>query len=166
MGAGQISYDTSSPFRILSFSRAYTIPRFDSKGMFMDDQAAPDGREYIGSNVRWPWPSPIGDKMSMADFCIDRGPFYSTQRDPQSYHYLAFHNLSALCYGIALANRVFDCESVDHNHNIARLVGEAVAAIENIIRSGSIAQINKYQNTFLHLRHGIYPDSGEDERDF
>ena len=162
----RISYDTSSPFRILSFGLAYSIPKFDTKRMIMGSAKSPDGSGFVGSGLRWPWPSPLGDRMAMGDFCIKRPVTAFNQRDTQSHHYLAHHNLAALCFGIGLANRVFDSESVNHDHTIGLPVGAAVEAINKVLKAGTIYELRKYARTFSHVRHGSMPDSGEDERDF
>lgn len=162
----RISYDTSSPFRILSFGTAYSIPKFDTKRMTMCSVKSPDGSGFIGSNLRWPWPSPLGDRMNMGDFCVKRPATASNQQDTQSNHYLAHHNLAALCFGIALANRVFDSETVNHTHTIGRPVGAAVEAINKVLKVGTMTELRKHVSTFSHLRHGVVPDSGEDERGF
>ena len=66
----RISYDTSSPFRMLAYNSVYTLPQFTTKTMTMGAKFAPDDTCFIGSQVRWPWPSPIGDRMVMGDFCV------------------------------------------------------------------------------------------------
>ena len=104
--------------------------------------------------------------MTLGDFCVVRPVTARTNQDTQSSHYQAHHNLAALCFGIALANRVFDSESVNHQHTIGRPVGAAVEAINEALKAGTMSAVYRYQRTFLHLRHGIAPDSGEDERDF
>jgi hypothetical protein len=160
----RISYDTSSPFRILSFGRLYTLPKFEAKRMVMGGGEAPDASAFIGSQLRWPWPSPLGDYMRLGDFCVDRPVTARTTHDMQSNHYLAHHNLAALCFGIALANRIFDSESVCHRHTVGLPVGAAVEAINSVFKAGTMSEVRKYQRTFSHLRHGIAPDSGDDER--
>jgi hypothetical protein len=162
----RISYDTSSPFRILSFGRVYTLPKFETNQMSMGGGTAPDGYGFVDSKIRWPWPSPLGDRMTLGDFCVDRPVTARTNQDTQSNHYLAHHNLAALCFGIAMANRVFDSECVDHQHTIGLPVGAAVEAINRVLRVGTMSEVRKYQRTFSHLRHGVVPQSGEDERDF
>ena len=162
----RISYDTSSPFRILSFGRVYTLPKFDTNHMSMGGGTAPDGYGFVDSRIRWPWPSPLGDRMTLGDFCVDRLVTARTNQDTQSNHYLAHHNLAALCFGIAMANRVFDSECVNHQHTIGLPVGAAVEAINRVLRVGTMSEVRKYQRTFSHLRHGVVPQSGEDERDF
>jgi len=95
----RISYDTSTPFRMIRWHRVYTVPSFS--------------------------PSPLGDLMTMGDICVRNTSFANTRRDQQSNHYLNHHNLAALCYGVALANRVFDSEGVTKKHTIAEHVGKA-----------------------------------------
>jgi hypothetical protein len=162
----RISYDTSSPFRILRFGRLYTLPKFEAKRMAMGGGEALDGSAFICSQLRWPWPSPLGDCMRLGDFCVDRPVTARTTHDMQSNHYLAHHNLAALCFGIALANRIFDSESVRHQHTVGLSVGAAVEAINRVIKAGTMSEVRKYQRTFSHLRHGNTPDSGDDERVF
>ena len=162
----RISYDTSSPFRILSFGRVYTLPKFEAKKMHMGGSYAPDGKAFVGSQLRWPWPSPLGDRMTLGDFCVDRPRTAAGNQDTQSHHYQAHHNLAALCFGIGLANRIFDSESVNHDHTVGLPIGAAVEAVNKVLKVGTMTELRKYVRTFAHVRHGTVPDSGEDERDF
>ena len=162
----RISFDTSSPFRNLAFNSVYTLPQFERKRMTMPMRQVPDGHQFVGSNLRWPWPSPLGDRMTLGDFCVPKNVTASSYRDTQSERYWAHHNLAALCWGVALANRVFDSESVNRQHTIARPVGAAVEAIDRVFASRSFATLSQYQYTFQALRHGVLPDSGEDQRTF
>jgi len=162
----RISFDTSTPFRNLRWGNVYTIPQFDRKRMTMPTRKVLDGHQFVGLDIRWPWPSPLGDRMTLGDFCVKKPPTAKSNHDKQSNHYFAHHNLAALCWGIALANRVFDSESVNHKHTIAHPVGAAVEAIDKVFASGTMTTLGKYKFTFEQLRHGIAPDSGDDERDF
>jgi hypothetical protein len=38
--------------------------------------------------------------------------------------------------------------------------------IDKVFASGSMTTLGKYKFTFEQLRHGIAPDTGDDERDF
>ena len=67
---------------------------------------APDGPEYLNSLRRWPWPSPIGDKMLMKDFVVRPNLPNARWRDTQSNHLMVHHNIGALCAGVALAMRL------------------------------------------------------------
>ena len=162
----RISYDTSSPFRNLAWNNAFTIPTFNTKGMTMPTRNAPDDAGFIGSKLKWPWPSPLGDRMQMGDFCVPKTKKSKRYRDTLSNHMLAHHNLSALCWGIALANRVFDAETVDRNHTIAYAVGDASEAIDLVIRTQSLSELYKCRPIFEQLRHGTYDWDSEEERDF
>jgi hypothetical protein len=39
-----------------------------------------------------------------------------------------------------------------------------VEAIDNVMNSGKLGDIAKYQFTFEQLRHGVAPESGDDDR--
>lgn len=162
----RISFDTSSPFRVLAFNQVYSLPSFSKDNLVaMPLRNVPDGIEFINSKVRWPWPSPLGDKMVMGDFCVPAPPTASSYRDLQSYHYLAHHNLAALCAGIALANRVFDAETVTRQHTIATAVGAGVEAIAKVIASGSLQTLQSFSATFSRLRHKLVYDPANDTGD-
>lgn len=162
----RISYDTSSPFRNLAWNNVFTIPTFSAKEMTMPTRDAPDGPEFVGSEVRWPWTSPLGNRMLMGDFCLKLKGKANTYRDTQSNHYLAHHNLSALCWAIALANRVFIAESINRQHTIAKRVGEAAEAIERIFSTQSRAELLKSAPIFARLKFGKIETNSEEERDF
>ena len=161
----RISYDTSGPFRLLAWLNMYTVPRFDPKRMQMDDARILDDIRYVGSKIRWPWPSALGDHLVMGDVCVKDRPYASPHRDGQSNNYIVHHNLSALCNGVALANRVFDAESVTHKHSIAQAAGAGVEAIENVIREGRETTLGRYQTVFTNLRHGKQPTADDELRD-
>ena len=158
----RISFDTSSPFRNLKWGNAITLPHLDGSLMTMGQSAAPDGHQFLQSTVPWPWPSPLGNRMVMGDFCVPTKN--GSYRDQQSNHYLAHHNLAALCWGIALANRVFDAEGLNGLHTIGRAEGAAVEAIDRIFKSRSLVTLASYQSTFARLRCGFKPTGGEVER--
>lgn len=131
----------------------------------MPMRAVPDGAKFVGSDVRWPWPSPIGDRMTLSDFCVSRPPTAMSFHDKLSNHLLAHHNLAALCWGISLANRVFDSETVDHHHSIVPHVGAGVEAIDRVLASGSLATLATYKPTFAMLRHSDAYDTGDEHRE-
>lgn len=162
----RISYDTSSPFRMLAYNSVYTLPQFSTKTMTMGAKSAPDDTCFIGSQVRWPWPSPIGDRMIMGDFCVPGQRHTRRYRDQLSETLAAYHNLGALCWGIATANRVFDAECLNHDHTVALPVGAAAEAINKVIAAGSMQTLSSFAGTFAALRHGKLPDSGDEERDY
>ena len=154
----RISFDTSTPFRMLSWGLAYTIPTFDKKTMSMASHNIPNGFQFMGSDIPWPWPSPLGNHLRMRDICVPtRNGSY---QDQQSNHYIAHHNLAALCWGIALANRIFDAESLDRNHTVGMRVGAAVEAIDRVFQSKSLIELAGYQAIFARLKNGYQGTSG------
>ena len=75
-------------------------------------------------------------------------------------------NLSALCWAIAQANRLFDVESIDHKHTVAYIVGEAAEVIAHVIKKGTMKELIKNQHILMALRHGLFDYDSEEERDF
>jgi hypothetical protein len=84
----------------------------------------------------------------------------------QSGYLLAHHNLASLCYAVAMANRVYDAETIQHKHTLATAAGAAVEEIEKIISSGSMTMLSKASKTLQALRHGAMATADDEERDF
>ena len=162
----RISYDTSSPFRLISNFLIYTIPAFDEKRMVLQSSRIPDGDHFIGSDYRWPWPSPLGDLLKIRDVCCQTNDGRNHCRDMQSGYYIQHHNLASLCYAIALANRVFDSESFSENRSIAIPTGAGVRAIYDVIKSNSMVMLGQYAPTFKNLRHSSEADGSDCDRDY
>ena len=162
----RISFDTSSPFLLMATKQIYTIPNFGNQRMSMPSRKAPDDASFVDCPLPWPWPSPMGNRMTIGDVCINRPETARGQHDTLSNHLIVHHNLSALCWAIALANRVFDVERMSRAHTIVPHVGAGVEAIETVIKSGSEYQLSRFQATFANLRHGYAEafDSGEEDR--
>lgn len=161
----RISFDTASPAIAMSRGKAYTIPNFEAKHMSMPTKKAPDGIQFVGSGVRWPWPSPLGDRLVMGDMCIKKPVGPGSKRDTISNHFLTHHNLGALCWGIALANRIFDAEGLNRQHTISPHVGAAVEAIDEILRAKSDSKLRAYEDTLARLKHTNPLRSDDEERD-
>lgn len=158
----RISFDTSSPFRIIRWGNVYTLPKLSKKKMTMSTSKIPDGYQFVGSDIAWPWPSPLGNHMRMRDVCVPTKN--STYQDKQSNYYIAHHNLAALCWGIALANRVFDAETLNRNHTVGKNIGAAVEAIDRVFKSKSLVELSGYQDIFARLNNGYTPTGGIEER--
>jgi hypothetical protein len=160
----RLSFDTAGPFIALANHQAYTLPHLTRTQMTMGALRAPDGRAFIGSGVRWLWPSPIGDRITMGDVCVPK-PEQSRSRgfyDGLSHALLANHNLSALCFAIAQANRVFTAESIDHNHTVGSNEGAAVQAMRKALQAQSMGVLLQQKATFDKLRHRYNPDEGRE----
>lgn len=162
----RISYDTSSAFRNIRWRNVYTIPAFSKDGMTLRTVQCPDKRKLVGSNIRFPWPSPLGNKLNLGDICCLRGVNLNSYRDAQANWYIQHHNLAALCYGINLSNRVFDSESFEERHSISTKMGRAVEAIEEVIKSGKKATLQKNRAVFDAVRAVEPVGESEEERNF
>jgi len=162
----RISFDTSTPFRNLTWNSVYSVPFLNKSGMSTPTVACPDARKFVGSSLRFPWPSPLGDRMTLGDINVKTGHNLSTYKDSQSHNYLAHHNLASLCSSIALANRIFDSESLDARHNIGRDMGAAVAAIEKVIATQSMQELEKRRSIFNAVRKVEDMMEADRERDF
>ena len=157
----RISYDTSTPFRMLRWQTVFKTIRFDRKGMTLPSADIPDGRKLVDSKVRFPWPSPLGDRMILGDLCVKKGANHTHYRDAQSDNYLIHHNLAALCYAVSTANRIFDSESILENHTISADMGRAVAAIDKVIKAGTMTELERHRSTFNAIRR-VSDDADED----
>ena len=157
----RISYDTSTPFRLLRWQGLFQTMRFDRKGMTLPTADIPDGRHLVNSRVRFPWSSPLGDRMTLGDLCVKQGANKRHYRDAQSDMYVVHHNLAALCYAVASANRIFDSESLLGTHTISTDMGRAVAAIDKAIKVGTLTELERHRSTFNAVRT-IKEDADED----
>lgn len=161
----RISFDTSTPFRLLAWKNAFSIPKFLPDSLTVGTDKLPEGRELVGSTIRFPWPSPLGDKMVLGDLVMPPSKGKNSYHDTQTGHLIAHHNLAALCYGVALANRVYDAETIRQQHTIGKAAGAAIAAIEDVIASQSLTILAKHLRTFTNLRRGVTLTADDEERD-
>lgn len=158
----RISFDTSTPFSMLARGATYTLPKLSEKSMTMGEATIIKSHHNAGNPLPWPWPSPLGNKMTLADVCLDRGDTVDTAHDTLSNHLVAHHSLSALCWAVALVNRVFNAEGVGKDHTIAPHVGAAIEVIGEVIQTGTEFGLAKYRGTFSHLRY--YSDQEDDQQ--
>ena len=100
----------------------------------------------------------------MGDFCVPRKPKNSRYRDDLSNVFQFHHNLAALCFGVALANKVFDAEGITGQHTVALPAAAAVEAIEKVIKAGTQTELNRYYAVWAALNHKIALNAGDDDR--
>ncbi len=161
----RISFDTSTPYRMLSFNRMFTLPIFEPDRMVMGSLPVPEDGGFRNSPLPWPWPSPIGNRMVMGDYCVTGTLMSSQFRDRLSEVLLAHHNLGALCWGIATANRVFDVYSHNYSYKIGLPQGAAIEITDRVFKSGKMADLHAYKNTtFDRLRHADKFEDGDNGR--
>lgn len=162
----RISFDTSSAFRMLGKSLCFTLPNFEGGKMVMPSRRVPDGFAYVGSTARWPWPSAVGDRMTMGDICGDTNPLKSSRRDKLSSHLVAHHNLDVLCRSVNIANRVYDADRVGGQFSINFDVGKAIDKIDEVLAAKDEHVLRRYRPDFEMLRRGKFVDGGDIERSF
>lgn len=148
----RISYDTSSAFRALRWHSAYSFPTIDRKKMTMASETVPDDARFIGSDIKWPWPSPLGDRLTMGDVCVRSGLGSSTHRDTQSNHYVVHHNLGALCSAISGVNRVLNVESISGKYTLPPHVSAAVWAIDEVLRCGTMDVLDRHKRALSRVK--------------
>ncbi|WP_189543010.1 hypothetical protein [Novosphingobium arvoryzae] len=101
----------------------------------------------------------------MGDFCVPGHRHTRHYRDLLSETLAAHHNLGALCWAIATANRFFDIATIDNKFQYGRPEGSAVEVIDEIFKSGQMATLERYKNTtFDRLRHSQTFDDGDSGR--
>jgi hypothetical protein len=161
----RISYDTSTAFRMLSWSGVYSLPRFDRKGMTLPTTKCPNTSRVVGVAERFPWPSPLGNRLTLGDLCVRHTPSHGTYRDVQADHYLAHHNLASLCFAVSTANRIFDSESLLGQHTIATDMARAVKSIEKVIKTGTLTELENHRSVFNRIRKVEEPAEYEGDRD-
>jgi len=159
----RISYDTSSPFRMLRWRNVFQTLRFDRKSMTLPATTIPDARILVGSDVRFPWPSPLGDRMTLGDINVRKGSNLASYRDVQGDHYVVHHNLAALCYAVATANRIFDSEAISGQHTIAVDMGAVVKSIEAVIKVGTMTELERHKPVFNRIRKVEAEDDAMDQ---
>jgi hypothetical protein len=161
----RISFDTSTPFSMLARCSAYTLPILGNGHMTMGVARVLNNDSYVGNPLPWPWPSPLGNMMTLADVCLDRGVTIDTAHDTLSNHLVAHHSLSALCWAVALVNRVFNAEGVGRDHTIAPHVGAAIEVIGEVIKTGTEFGLAKNRGTFSNLHFYSNQEAGKQSTD-
>lgn len=166
----RISYDTASPFIMLRSNKIYTLPHISDKEMKLEQLYAPADPVFFGSKDKWPWPSVLGEHLTLGDMCVQCPPTNGRYHDAQSDRYHAHHNLTVLCDAIDLAHRVFDVEMKNPADTVHTTVKSAVAAIHRVIEARDLKTLKQYR---AHLMTGpatkgvpaIALDTGDEERD-
>ena len=111
----KVTFDCASPFLATAYGQVYTqhIHRNDRFSYIMDK--AVDDRRLAGSQVAWPWGSPIGERMTMGDVCYYKpgdlnklGKESRTSWDSFSYFLMMAHNVYQHIESVQRANALND----------------------------------------------------------
>ena len=112
-----ISFDCASPYIAVAYGLAYTTPshRRDKWSIIMEK--APDNKIWAGSDIPFPWQSPIGDRLTMGDVCYYApgmlnkiGKEGKTSWDSFSYGLYMAHNVAVHIDAVQRANKLMDME--------------------------------------------------------
>lgn len=132
----RISFDTSSSCSMIGRNQVYTLPQFTKYQLTLGAESAPDTNDLFGSSQRWPWPSAIGNKLTLGDVNVPSkgGSLYC--RDDLSNTLMMLHNYAATREAIALVNRVMDAQKASGEYLIAPRLSDAIAVIDQVIAAG------------------------------
>ncbi len=136
-----VSYDTSSPFIMGGKKSGYTFPSFSTKGFRMSSARMPVDRKNVGSSKRFPFPSSIGDKLTLGDLCVKDKMFQDSPWDGLSSMLVANHNLETLLTSIQTAHRLHDLEASDAEKFCPVNLIRAREAIEEVFESETPFQV-------------------------
>lgn len=111
----QVCYDAASPFIATAMAQIYTqhVHRNDKFGYVME--RSPDSKLLAGSDARFPWGSPVGDRLTMGDvnwyhpgMLNKNGKEGKTAWDSFSYQLLMSHNVYQHIESTQRANALAD----------------------------------------------------------
>lgn len=132
----RISYDTSSSCLMIAHNQVYTLPQFTKHQLTLGAEKAPDTNDLFGSDKRWPWPSAIGNKLTLGDINVPSKGASLYCRDDLSNTLVMLHNYAATREAIALVNRVMDAQKASGQQQIAPRLSDAIAVIDQVIAAG------------------------------
>jgi len=117
-----VTYDTSSPFTTQAeYAKVYTGYTLTPRRFSIMQENLPDSESYVGSDIPFPWKSPIGERLTMGDLCVKKGG--ARTWDSLTDHMVMNHNVFVQMDAIIAANRVFELETADaKNHCPASLL--------------------------------------------
>ena len=117
----KITFDCASPFLATAYGQVYTqhVHRNNRFSYIMDK--AIDDRRLAGSDIAWPWSSPVGERMTMGDACYYKpgdlnklGKESRTSWDSFAYFLMMGHNVYQHIESVQRANALTDTACVLH----------------------------------------------------
>jgi hypothetical protein len=123
----EVMYDCASPFIATAMGQVYTqhVHRNDKFGYVME--SAVDDKRLSGSNINFPWGSPVGERLTMGDLnwykpgmLNKNGKEGKTSWDSFTYMLLMSHNVYQHIESVQRANALTDtarlCVDADWKH--------------------------------------------------
>ena len=106
-----VTFDTSSPFTQAINCQVYSGYVLSPKAFSISKERMPDSASYVGSDIPFPWRSPIGERLTLGDLCAKRNG--ARAWDSLTDHMMMNHNVFVQMDAIIAANRVFELEAGD-----------------------------------------------------
>ena len=134
----RISFDTSTPCTLIRTNDVFTLPNFSGDDLLLPAKRAPDHKRMFRSAVQWPWPSAIGDKLTLGDINVASWGKSPYCRDNLSNTLMMLHNYASLRETILLVNRIMDAQQASQQHIIAPALSKCVGIVRQIFDAGPV----------------------------
>lgn len=132
----RISFDTSTACTMAPRNEVFTLPQFSKHQFTLGTTHGPDHNDLFGSNVQWPWPSAVGNMLTLGDINVPSNGASYYCRDDLSHALQMLHNYAATRETIALANRIMDAQIACGEHPIAPTLAKAIVAVKKVFDAG------------------------------
>ena len=116
-----VSFDSASAFLSTANGLVYTHNLFTPKRWSYIMEKAPDDKKLKGSNIKFPFPSAIGDRLKMKDICwYGEGDLNKNNKegktswDSFSYTLMMAHNVYNHIRAVQIANDMNDIERLKY----------------------------------------------------
>lgn len=164
----RISFDTSTACTLIRTNDVFSLPTFSGDDLLLPAKKAPDHKRMFGSTVQWPWPSAVGDKLTLGDINVASWGKSPYCRDNLSNTLMMLHNYACLRETILLANRIMDAQQASQQHVIAPKLSKCVGIVRQIFDAGpkkgrEILEQNRTKFNELLCRSFYEPDRDEEE---
>jgi hypothetical protein len=134
----RISFDTSTPCSMVGRNEVFTMPQLSKHQLTLSTTKALDDNIFFDSKLRWPWPSAMGNRLTMGDICVPSNGASYYCRDDLSYALKMLHNYSATRETISLVNRIMDAQIASGEYLIAPTLAEALVVVKQVFDAGPI----------------------------
>lgn len=111
----KVTFDCASPFVAVAYGLTYTQHVHANNRFTYLMEKAIDSRELSGSDIPFPWGSPIGERLTMGDICYYKpgqtnknGKVSRTSWDSFSYGLIMSHNVYQHIESVQRANSLAD----------------------------------------------------------
>jgi hypothetical protein len=165
----RVSYDSSNPFQLAGrYQRVVRYPKFmgDLKTWVMSAHEAPINPLYANTNgaYRFPFPSPIGDLLTLDHLNVNGGDFQKRTYDSISDHLVTNHNAWVYVRSFLEANELAFMLKGDADKGVPQQLLDTIAFIDDIFAASNWKAKLKKERKFLTDIFGKMPNVFEEER--